>query len=244
MAKLRLLASVVAMVAMLMAALPATAFADDDEVPVTCGVFLVAIAPGQDEVDGNEVKNKGGAAMGTLTCDVPSLSGGLTLSNIKSKVTLGGSPSFVSTLPEAEVAGIDAGEALILFGITLGGPFIFDTFSGKLKADIAVGSLTGKIKVQVSGKILVDMTGAPVLTPEGNIIGFAEVYSDGKWKVEGDSLEAEGDFVEIFLALTVVGDDITLLGGGMISGELESDDDSGDSEHDDDDDDEDDEDDD
>ena len=222
MARLRLLTSVAVMVAMLMAALPATAFAHDDEVPVTCGVFLVAMAAGQDKVQGDRVKNKGGAAVGDLTCDAASLSGELTLSDIKSKVTLDGSPTLV-------VVPGDAEETLIFAAIT-GGAFMFDTFSGKLKADIAVaapsGPLTGKIKVKVSGKILVDPTGAPVLTPDGNIIGFAEVYSDGKWKVDGDDdLEAKGDFVDISLALTEVAPGvITLLGGGMISGELETDD--------------------
>ena len=232
MAKLRLLTGIAVMAAMLMAALPATAFAHDDEVPVWCEVVLVATAAGQDEVHGNKVKNEGGAAMGGLACDAPDgagslLSGPLTLSNIKSKVTLDGGPT-----PVFAPTG-DAEEDLI-FGMM--GPFMFDTFSGKLKADIAVGSLTGKIKVRVSGKILVDPTGAPVLIG-GNIIGFAEVYSDGKWKVDGDYVEAEGDFVDISLALTEVAPGvITLFGGGIISGELESDDDSGDSEDNDDDD--------
>ena len=239
MAKLRLLASVAVMVAMLMAALPATAFAHDDEVPVTCEVVLVGTDAGLDEVDGNKVKNEGGAAMGGLACDAPGgagslLSGPLALSNIESEVTLGGSPTLVSSptgdtadlIAAAEAALLDADEALILFGMMPGNSFMFDTFSGELEADIAVASLTGEIEVQVSGKILVDMTGAPVLTPLGNIIGFAEVYSDGEWSVEGEYVEAEGDFVDISLALTEIAPGvITLFGGGTISGELESDDD-------------------
>ena len=197
MAKLRLLTSVAVMAAMLMAALPATAFADDDKARVECLITLDVINPGADVVKEKKkhykVKNSGQLTYGSITCMdesgdlVPSLSGTVATDH-GSKVKL----------------NKDTGE-----------------FKGKLKGDLSLINTDGDV---LHGKLKGRITGTGMLIPgflvpdfpDAQLVPFAETIK-GKAEVEGDGIEFKVKF-------TIILDPSTGALSGAASGKAEFDD--------------------
>ena len=164
MAKLRLLTSVAVMVAMLMAALPATAFADDDE-DVDCTLTPVGQVLGIDVVDEDEVTNSGASFSLLVLCPPgPGDLSGFLVSSHGSEVTVD------------PVTGEFSGE--------IEGTFILFDF-----AENVIG--TGELEADVEGVMVVDGTG-PVLVG-GNVMTVSETV-DGDWELEDSTFEAEGQF--------------------------------------------------
>ena len=166
MAKLRLLTSVAVMVAMLMAALPATAFAHDDEVGLGCTLAVVGGDPGTDVVDDNEVTNSDASFTLLVLCpEGPGDLSGFLVSNHGSEVEVD------------PVTGEFSGE--------IEGTFVL------YKLDMSAVIGTGELEADVDGLMFVDGTG-PVLV-DGNVITVSETI-DGDWELEGFGFEAEGEF--------------------------------------------------
>ena len=166
MAKLRLLASVVAMVAMLMAALPATAFAHDDKVGLGCTLAVVGGDPGTDVVDDNEVTNSDASFTLLVLCpEGPGDLSGYLVSSHGSEVSV--------DLATGEFSG------------EIEGTFVLYTLGWAV-----IG--TGELEADVEGWMVVDETG-PVLDANGNVMTISETV-DGDWELEGSSYEAEGEF--------------------------------------------------
>ena len=174
MAKLRLLTSVAVMVAMLMAALPATAFAHDDKVRVECEITLFVTDPGADDVKEKKkhfkVKNSGQLTEGLIECfdesgdPVPSLSG------------------MVAT---------DHGSKVKLNKAT-------GDFKGKLEGSLSLTNAYGEV---LQGKLKGRVTGTGMVVPAGSIPGFPDAQViplsetiEGKAEVEGDGVEFEIKF--------------------------------------------------
>ena len=215
MAKLRLLTSVAVMVAMLMAALPATAFAHSGAA-LSCSLVLFVTDPGTDSVkvkeDHVKVKNSGQVAEGWIDC------GDTTFDAY-------GYPIAVPDHPLDGYVTTDHGSKVKLDPAT-------DEFSGKLKGTLTLvtlwdpdNPLTGKIKAKVSGSGL----GAAFL---GHPAGLVEVI-DGEWELKGGGIKAEGE-LSIYLAFDP--DFETLVGAGALSGDLELEDEGEDDDDEDDDD--------
>lgn len=221
MAKLRLLTSVAVMVAMLMAALPATAFAHSGAA-LSCSLVLFVTDPGTDSVkvkeDHIKVKNSGQVAEGWIDC------GDTTFDAY-------GYPIAVPDHPLDGYVTTDHSSKVKLDPAT-------DEFSGKLKGTLTLvtlwdpdNPLTGKIKAKVSGAgLYAALTGDPISLVE---------FIDGEWELKGKGIKAEGE-----LSIGLAFNGFTLVGAGALSGDLEledeGDDDEDDDEDDDDDDDEDD----
>ena len=137
MAKLRLLTSVAVMVAMLMAALPATAFASS-KTPVSCSLAVQVVAPGIDVVKAKkkhfDIRNSGQVLAGVLDCDDDALDGIVpTLHGSKVKVN-GTTGAFEGKI------------------------------KGELTLATLGGTLTGKLKAKVSGMMVVPGVPATVWT--------------------------------------------------------------------------------
>ena len=147
MAKLRLLTSVAVMVAMLMAALPATAFAHDDE-DVDCTLFPFAQDLGTDVVEDDEVTNSGASFSLWVTCESGGLDGLLVTSH-GSEVTFD------------PVTGEFSGE--------IEGTFTLFDF-----AENVIG--TGELEADVEGVMVVDGIG-PVLDANGNVMTLSEAVN-------------------------------------------------------------------
>ena len=200
MAKLRLLTSVAVMVAMLVAALPATAFAHSGS-PVGCSLVLFVTDPGTDsaKVGDNyiKVKNSGQVAEGWVDC------GDTTFDTYGYPIAFPDHPldGYVTT---------DHGSKVKLDPAT-------DEFSGKLKGTLTLvtlwdpdNPLTGKIKAKVSGAGLY----AALL---GDPTGLVEAI-DGEWELKGRGIKAEG---ELSIGLAFDYSALTLVGAGPLTGDLE-----------------------
>ena len=200
MAKLRLLTSVAVMVAMVMAALPATAFAHDGKVRVECEITLFVTDPGADDVKEKEkhfkVKNSGQLTQGFIECldesgdPVPSLSGAFATDH-GSKVKLN------------KATG---------------------DFKGKLKGSLSLTNAYGEV---LQGKLKGRVTGTGMVVPAGSIPGFPDAQViplsetiEGKAEVEGDGVEFE---IKFSISLVGPGFGLGALGGGA-SGKAEFDD--------------------
>ena len=185
MAKLRLLTSVAVMVAMLMAALPATAFAQT-KATVICSLAVQVVAPGIDVVKEKknhfDIRNSGQMLAGVLLCGDPDLDG------------------IVSTLHSSKVK--DEGKTGAFEG-KIEGELTLVTFSDPSE------TLTGNLKAKVSGVMAVpgDPTTVFTETVKGNL-NLKGV--DIKLKVKEFSITlAPEDLVDEFGALVfavIVGD--------------------------------------
>ena len=179
----KLLVAVPLALALVLTALPGAALAHDGT-PVSCSLFLQAVAPGVDDVDGVEVKNSGQVLAGVLDCDNDALDGAVTIFP-RSKVELQGPTSSF-------------------------GPFSVRAFNGKLKADAILETFGGdlleiEIKAKVSGLMVVDSeSGLPLIDVNGNVKVVGETLS-GKWELEDGDIEGEGTF-DITLSPNVVRD--------------------------------------
>ena len=228
MAKLRLLTSVAVMVAMLMAALPATAFAHSGNA-VSCSLVLGISDPGTDKVKvkGNhiQIKNSGQVAQGWVDCG---------------DITFDEDGAYI---PGAPIHPLD-GYVMTDHGSKVKLDPVADVFKGKLKGALTLvtlldpdNPLTGKLKAKVSGAgLFAAWSGSPA--------GLVETI-DGEWELKGKDIKAEGE-----LSIGLAFNGFTLVGAGALSGDLEledegeDDDDEDDDDEDDDDEDDDDEDDD
>ena len=164
MAKLRLLTSVAVMVAMLMAALPATAFAHDEEA-VDCVLTPFGQVPGTDVVDEDNVTNSGASFSMLVTCVSGGLDGILITSH-GSEVTV----DPVTGEFSGEIEG-----TVVLYAL-----------------DFSAVIGTGELEADVEGLMFVDGTG-PVLDANGNVMTLSEAV-DGDWDLEASGFEAEGEF--------------------------------------------------
>ena len=202
MANLRLLTSVAVMGAMLMAALPATAFAHT-KATVTCTLAVQVVDPGVDVVKEKknhfDIRNSGQVLAGVLDCDDDALDG------------------IVSTLHGSKVK---------VKGTT--GAFE-GKIKGELTLVTLGGTLTGKLKAKVSGMMAVP--GVPATVWTETVMGKLELKGvDIKVKVKEFSFTlgpeqlidpSTGD--PVFHPVT--GDPVLTLGGDTtFEGELKTDD--------------------
>ena len=200
MAKLRLLTSVAVMVAMVMAALPATAFAHT-KATVSCTLAVQVVAPGVDVVKAKknhfDIRNSGQVLAGVLLCGDPALDG------------------IVSTLHSSKVK--DKGKTGAFEG-KIKGELTLMRFS-----DSAV--LTGKLKAKVSGMMAVP--GDPTTVFTETITGKLKLKGvDIKVKVEEFSITLTPDVVrDVPVTGTPFPGPIpTLAGATTLEGELKTDD--------------------
>ena len=199
MAKLRLLTSVAVMVAMLMAALPATAFAHT-KATVSCSLAVQVVAPGIDVVKEKknhfDIRNSGQMLAGVLLCGDPALDG------------------IVSTLHNSKVK--DKGKTGAFEG-KIKGELTLVTFEGE--------TLTGKLKAKVSG--MMGTPGDPATVFTETITGKLKLKGiDIKLEVKEFSITLTPNVVrDVPVTGTPFPGPIpTLAGAGTLEGELKTDD--------------------
>ena len=177
MGKVRLLTSVAVMVAMLAAALPATAFADS-KTSVSCILAVQVVAPGIDVVKEKKehfvIRNSGQVLAGTLDCGV--------IGVIDSALD-----GIVSTLHGSKVK--DNGKD--------------GAFEGKIRGQLTLvpfadptNPLTGKLRAKVSG--MMAMPGVPATVFTETVTGNLKLKGvDIKVKIKDFSITLGPDTVKI-----------------------------------------------
>ena len=204
MAKLRSLTSVAVMVAMLMAALPATAFAHDDEVQFNnCRLILGVVALGTDFLDGDELVNSGQMTFGVLDCGAVTFDGFDMIATPDHPLD-----GLISTTHGSDVT------------VTPDPAFPFVAFDGELEGEMELVTLLGGLTL--TGDFSVDVAGTGVLTgvptpPGPALLPFTEVFTNGEFELEGDDIEVEGTFSAAMITLGV-------FFSGDASGDMEFDD--------------------
>ena len=199
MAKLRLLTSVAVMVAMLMAALPATAFAHT-KARVECEITLFVTDPGADAVKEKKkhfkVKNSGQLTEGFIECFdestgalVPSFSG-MIATDHGSSVKLDKSTGEFKGKLQGKVTLISLGS---------------DGIGGTADDQVLEGKISGKVE---GNGVLVPGFAGPMF-PDATLVALSETIT-GKMILKGTDIKVKGKFgVELV--------------GGALEGEVDGD---------------------